>query len=110
LYGGKQFVRFLNGRGQIRIGKKKNLSLRVQHAITHAEPFTAIAGIFNQAKAWVLLRVLLHYIDCTVAGAVIDDENFNTPFPFISIMKNAMESISDALPFVVRGDYDAVLR
>src|SRR4029077_14497385 len=78
---GKQFVRFLDWRGEIGIGEKRDTSAGLEHSMAHAVAFAAILPIRDKPQRRKLVRPLLNNLCRPVGRPIIYDDYFGLICP-----------------------------
>lgn len=104
----KKLGRFFDRRRQIGVAKEDDSSAGIEHAVAHAVPFAAIAGILDEADDSIFRGEGADNISGVVAGSVIDDDDFGVPVLRVDVGENLCERRAEASAFVVGGNDDGV--
>lgn len=104
--GGEKFLRLGDRGGEIGVGEEADVAASVEHSVADAEAFAAVAGILDEKDLRVGLAVLADDFGGIVAGAVVDNEDFNVPVLQAGEVEKFVERGAEAGALVVGRDDD----
>src|SRR5260370_16892025 len=79
LQSGYEFAGFLNRRGEIRVGEKRDVTTRLQHAVAYAVSFASVDTIRYHTQRGDLDAKIFSHRGRAVIRAVVHDGNFRFP-------------------------------
>ncbi len=101
-----KFSGFLNWRGEVGIGEKRDAAARFLHAVAHAVAFAAVDTIRNHPKRGNLDAKILRHGRGAIFRAVVHHQHFRFPAGARKIRCNPLQCGRKAQFLIVRGDDD----
>ncbi len=106
----EEFGGFFDGRGKIGIAEQQDLTLSVQHSISHAVSFAAVSWICQRPQPGIFLRKAANNLRRVVARSVIYNDDFGVPAKIRHVGEDLLQGRAEARGLIVSGDDDAVGR
>src|SRR2546429_1813484 len=99
--GTDELVGFLDGRGEIGVGKQDDAAMRLLDAVAHAKAFAAVDSVRNHAQRGELAAESLGNRGGAIGRAVVDNQDFHFPVAAVRVCGDLLKRCGEPQLFVV---------